>query len=176
MFPPLSNPLRVGILFFTFPLPAPPSASLTVGIAIGGESGLPCSVQVTRMGRVPFVPRWHSNSVTRYASRLTPPLAFWLQPISIFGWSNLTRFINGSPELTLPSKPGPLPHDTCGYTFPSRFEFAPFGMGYVVPSVLHTVPLPVRHVRVGYRLRVQWVSFVFLRRNNYLYDFMSHVG
>ena len=47
-------------------------------------------------------------------------LPFWLESVSIFDSSDLTRFIVDSPLFTLPSKPSTLPRNARSSVLPSR--------------------------------------------------------
>ena len=55
-----------------------------------------------------------------FAKTKTNHIAFWLESISIFDSSDLTRFIVDSHMFTLPSKPSSLPRNARSSVLPSR--------------------------------------------------------
>ena len=55
-----------------------------------------------------------------YAKTKTNHVAFWLESVSIFDSSDLTRFIVDSHVFTLPSKPSTLPRNARSSVLPSR--------------------------------------------------------
>src|SRR5690606_23250767 len=55
-----------------------------------------------------------------YVKTKTDHVAFWLESVSIFDSSDLTRFIVDSPVFTLPSKPSALPRNARSSALPSR--------------------------------------------------------
>jgi hypothetical protein len=102
----LSGPLQSGIRFFHTPLPALPTAFLTVGLPRrGSNTGLLCSVQFARDGlgsayppvvlvSVPLQPKKRGPTTFPFGSGLPVSLA-------CFGF---TMFISSSHILTIPSR------------------------------------------------------------------------
>jgi len=68
-----------------------------------------------------------SASEDQQASELVH-LPFWFKPISVFGLSLITTFINGSRRFTLPAILAPDHLDARSHTFFSRFGCHPFRM------------------------------------------------
>jgi hypothetical protein len=76
---------------------------------------------------------------------------FWSKPVSIFGLFYLTTVCSGSLSLTMPHSLAPEPHRCSEFSSQSRdLRYAVIGEG-TLSRQLHTAPLPVPHVPVGYR-------------------------
>jgi|GEM_PF-2502248 len=84
---PLSGPLQSGIRFLRFPLPALPTAFLTVGLPLRGSyTGLPCSAQFARDGLGSAYPPVALVSVPPQLEKEGPArFPFWVRPVSVFG-------------------------------------------------------------------------------------------
>jgi hypothetical protein len=141
---------RAAFAFSTFLYP--PSHSLPCGRpAIAGRgSGLPCSDQITRngLGSV-FSPVVVYVPVTQLNTELSNHLPFWPKPISIFGLSRLTEFINSSLSLALPLSLAPFRMMLADSLYPHGFGLPLSGMGYVVPPASYR---PVTRAACGGRL------------------------
>jgi hypothetical protein len=121
-FEPLSSSLQTGLRFFHRPLPAPPSADLTVRFPKGRDTGLPRSSDLPyRWLRCCLFAGGACVCVSEAKNLSTCPLAFWLKPISAFGLSLITTFSNSSPRFTLPSILAPDHFDASSRNFLSRF-------------------------------------------------------
>ena len=84
----------------------------------------------------------------------TEPRTFWSKSISIFGLHNVTTFISGSHELTMPSNPGtPTTLVLAVAAITSRRGRRPFGRGLVVPRASHDPIAPT--ARLGRVLEVE---------------------
>lgn len=135
---PVSRPLQPGIRFFHNPLPAPPSAPLTVHLPVTWR----------RYGLTLF----HINDTSGLGSAFSPvacrprlPIykrepklhAFWPEPISAFGSLMLTMFISGSLTLTNTTQPQPPRYMRLHHSpTPSRFQIT-LRRGTIVPRASH---------------------------------------
>lgn len=66
------------------------------------------------------------------------PRTFWFKPVSIFGLSSITTFIDSSLVLIISLSLAPLRIDACSRHLPSRVGAAR-GPGYIVPAASHEV-------------------------------------
>ena len=76
------------------------------------------------------------------------PLPFWSRPISIFGLSTLTAFINSSHVLRIPSFLAPNRLDAARVELASRLALQVIRPRASLSPGLHTKPLPVMHAGV----------------------------
>lgn len=110
-FKPVSTPLQRGIRFFRYPIPAPPTASLTVRLPRGREYGVTTFHLFNTNGLDPACP-----PVADFFVRVPPiqkeaarHMPFWLKLISTFSLSDVTMFSSSSHMLVIPSSLAPLP-------------------------------------------------------------------
>ena len=93
----------------TFPYPLSLQLVLRLAFPKGEITGLPSSVHFTGWGRSCLSAEGITGCVARVRSVLSIPLALWLKPVSTFGLSILTTFIDSSHPFSIPSLPGSLP-------------------------------------------------------------------
>ena len=151
---PLSDPLQTGLRFFRHPIPAQSSASLTVRLPVKLHwqpyrlTTFPaCHKTDVGSAYSPAV-RWRRNPNLQRVNR---PRTFWLMPVSSFGTVLLTRFISSSLPLTVSASLAPQP--LCCLESPSKHLTAltrPIHPRATLSEELHTPPLPVTHVFLGY--------------------------
>lgn len=105
----LSIPLQGGIRLLHHPLPASSTVFLAVHLPRGQRYGLTVfhTCYISRLGSA-YSPVTLCPCVRR-SNRTACHVPFWFQPVSIFGWSFLTRFISGSSRLALPPSLVPVP-------------------------------------------------------------------
>ncbi len=134
----MSDSLQISIRFLHHPLPASPSAFLTVCLPIGRRYGLTMFHVHNKNGLDPAYPPVTELSVCSQPKREQPATClFWLKPVSVFGLSFLTMFISSSLTLVIPSSLVLPPH------WRSQRSPSPRGSGvirrwsYIVPAASH---------------------------------------
>jgi hypothetical protein len=105
----LSIPLQGGIRLLRHPLPASSTVFLAVHLPRGQRYGLTVfhTCYTSRLGSA-YSPVTLCPCVRR-SNRTACHVPFWFQPVSIFGWSFLTRFISGSSGLAILPSLVPVP-------------------------------------------------------------------
>lgn len=139
-FKPVSAPLQSGIRFLRLPLPASPSAFLTVGLLVFQQRyGLTLFRVGDTGGLGPaFSPVAVTSAISDLQAEIPGHVPFWLEPISAFGSPKLTTFISGSLSLAIPPSLSPL--GACaraGLLSPRGFGFPFTGGVPFVPGASH---------------------------------------
>ena len=154
----LSTSLRSGFRFLHFPLPAFYQPSLRSACLCGQRVGLTVFHLSNKKGVGSVCLPMVVCPCNSKEDELSNHLPFWLKPISIFGLSSLTEFINSSPELALPFSLAPFRMMLADLLLPHGFGLLLSEMGYVVPPASYR---PVTGAAWGGRLlpRERQVSF-----------------
>jgi len=121
---------------------------------------------------VPTISRWFCYPRLVIRKDQTNHIAFWLESISIFDSSDLTRFIVDSHVFTLPSKPSTLPRNARSSVLPSRARLHLSSGLHCWSGFKHHITVNACTLRLLPEERQVW-SWL-LKPNNYLYDFTSH--
>lgn len=134
---PLSGPLQPSLRFFRTPMPAPPTAFLTVSLPAWAAIRV---FRVPRRSHEWFRFRLFTGSILsvlpQYLRSRPATFPFWVRPVSVFGLLVMTMFIGDSDSLTLPSSLAPPPHRHSQRHF-GLTTSAWLAPGYIVSAAPH---------------------------------------
>ena len=130
-FEPVSNPLQSSIRFLQRSSTRVPIGRPCGWLSLRGrrDTGLPSSTFNTQWVSVCLSAGGIIDYVRRQRNTSTIPLAFWPWPVSIFGLSKITTFINSSHILRIPSFLAPIRVDASRVEVFSRFSLPAIGQG-----------------------------------------------